>query len=205
MQSLEYHAVYINLDRRTDRRESIESVLDSLQIPIDRRTRFPAIYHSLGWVGCTQSHCAVIEMAKREGWPAVLVFEDDFSLTVPPEEFHRVVLEAQDIPHDVLLCAYHVEASEEVPGISIVRRAFSAQAPSAYIVHSHFYDRLLENYRAAVAGALRGGEHWNYINDQYWKRLQADRSTTWLYCTPRLGIQKAGYSDLAHAHVDYKV
>jgi hypothetical protein len=202
---MNYHTVYINLDKRTDRREHIEAVLNSLQIPIDRRHRFPAIYNSSGWVGCTQSHCAVIEKAKSEKWSSVLVLEDDFSLNVSPEEFHRTLLEVKEIPHDVLLLAYHVEASEEVPGYTNVCRTFSAQAPSAYIVHSHFYDRLLENYRAAVEGAFAGGNHWDYINDQYWKRLQADRSTMWLYCTPRLGIQKAGYSDLAQAHVEYNV
>ncbi len=203
---MDYHAVYINLDHRNDRREHIEGVLDSLQIPVERRHRFPAIPNRhQGWIGCTQSHCAVLEMAQREGWSSVLVFEDDFTLEVSPSEFHIALLELQAIPHDVALLAYAVLASEAVPETTRVRRTFAAQAPSAYLVHSHFYERLLENYRAAVAGALAGGNHWEFINDQYWKRLQADRTTTWLYCTPRLGKQMAGYSDLCQKHVDYDV
>ncbi len=201
---MDFHVVYINLDSRPDRREHIEGVLDSLQIPMYRRHRFPAIAHGYGWIGCTQSHCAVVEMAQREGWPSVLILEDDFTLTVSPEEFHTRLLEMKE-PCDVLLLACAVLESDEVPGSTNVRRTFSAQAPSAYIVYSHFYGRLLENYRAAVAGALGGGEHWVYINDQYWKRLQADRTTTWLYCTPRLGKQQAGYSDLSKSYVDYDV
>jgi hypothetical protein len=199
------HAVYINLDRRTDRRAAIESTLDSLHVPLESRTRFAAVAHSNGWIGCTMSHCAVIELAKEKGWPAVLVLEDDFSLLVEPAEFHAQVGRLLEIPHDVALLAYHVEAHEEIPGVTHARRAFSAQAPSAYIVQAHFYDRLLENYRAAVTAALAGGPHWECINDQYWKRLQADRSTCWIYSVPRLGKQAAGHSDLANRQVDYGI
>lgn len=199
------HVVYINLDRRTDRRAAIESTLDSLHIPIESRTRFAAVAHTRGWIGCTQSHCAVIQLAKREGWPAVLVLEDDFSLLVEPAEFHAQVGRLLEIPHDVALLAYYVDHEEEIQGVTCARRAFSAQAPSAYIVQAHFYDRLLENYRAAVGAALAGGPHWECINDQYWKQLQADRSTCWIYSVPRLGRQAAGHSDLANCPMDYGI
>ena len=39
--------------------------------------RFPAIEHSNGALGCTLSHLALIARAKKEGWPWIMIFEED--------------------------------------------------------------------------------------------------------------------------------
>jgi GR25 family glycosyltransferase involved in LPS biosynthesis len=68
--------VYINLDHRVDRRIEIEKEL-SQYFPIEKITRFSAIRHDHGGIGCTKSHIAVLEMAKEKGWKNYLVVEDD--------------------------------------------------------------------------------------------------------------------------------
>ncbi len=200
--------VYINLDRRTDRRAQIEAELDALNIPAEKRHRFPAIPHSCSWVGCTKSHYEVLQLAKKAGWSRVWILEDDWMATATSSEIKGAldsVLGMEGPAWDVLFVASYVQASEAVADWPLVRRGFNIQTASSYIVASHFYDRLLENLGEAVAGALAGGNHWDYINDQYWKRLQADRTTRWLYFSPALGKQRAGHSDLAGHFTDYGV
>jgi hypothetical protein len=198
--------VYINLDKRTDRRTEIEAVLDSLNIPAEKRHRFPAIYNGSGWVGCTQSHHAVIQMAKERGWNRVWVLEDDWMPTVSPADLEvhfQQILGSSGPPFDVLMVASYVQASEAVPGWDQVRRGLNIQTASSYIVAAHYYDTLLKNLGEAVSGAFRGGNHWDFINDQYWKRLQPQGQ--WLYFSPALGKQRPGHSDLAGRYQDYGV
>lgn len=200
--------VYINLDRRTDRRKEIEEELERLGVPEEKRLRFPAIASPWGWVGCTRSHYEVVKMAKEAGWSHVWILEDDWMATVTPEEFHTSIakLMSPTAPvWDVLMISSYVQASEEVPDCALVRRGFNIQTASSYIVKVAFYERLLENLGEAVRGAEAGGNHWDWINDQYWKRLQADRNTRWLYFSPALGKQRPSYSDLTGRHENYGV
>jgi GR25 family glycosyltransferase involved in LPS biosynthesis len=72
------HIVYINLDERTDRRVHVEKQLVRA-FPLERIQRFSAIRAAKGAIGCSRSHIAVLELAKANGWPNVLVVEDDFT------------------------------------------------------------------------------------------------------------------------------
>ncbi len=199
--------IYINLDRRTDRRQEIEAELDTLGIPQEKRYRFSAIARNPGWIGCTRSHYEVLKLAKEAGWSRVWILEDDWMATSAPSDIQTALDSVfQGIPTwDVLFLASHVQASEAIPNWTTVRRGFNIQTASSYIVNASFYDRLLKNLEEAVLGAEAGGNHWDCINDQYWKRLQADRSTTWLYFSPALGKQRPSHSDLTGAFADYGV
>jgi glycosyl transferase family 25 len=195
--------IYINLDRRTDRRKEIEEVLDALEVPSEKRLRFSAIPHCSGWVGCTKSHYQVMKMACESDWSRVLILEDDFMPTCSPSEIHQA-LETKE-QFDVLFLSSYVQASEAIEGTTELRRGLNVQTASAYIVERHFFERLCKNLEEAVRGAENGGNHWDYINDQYWKRLQADRSTRWLYFTKPLGRQRPSHSDLTGRFEDYGV
>jgi hypothetical protein len=197
--------VYINLDRRADRRAEIEAELDRLGVPAEKRLRFPAIASPWGWVGCTKSHCEVVRMANAAGWSRVWILEDDWTATVSPEVFHKALSNPTIPTWDVLMVSSYVQASEPVSECPLVRRGYNIQTASSYIVNGSFYDRLLGNLEEAVRGAESGGNHWDCINDQYWKRLQADRTTTWLYFSPALGKQRASHSDLTGRYEDYGV
>ena len=65
------HVVYINLDHRTDRRQHMEKEVSIF--PSERVTRFSAIKHDYGAIGCTRSHIAVLEMAISSDWKNVLI------------------------------------------------------------------------------------------------------------------------------------
>ena len=66
--------VYINLDHRIDRNNSIRETLKDY---LHKTIRFSAIREKYGPLGATKSHIAVLEMAISQGWKNVLIMEDD--------------------------------------------------------------------------------------------------------------------------------
>ena len=69
--------VYINLEKREDRRKEIENELHNYNIDGER---FEGIYEKppRGILGCLKSHLSVLKMAKDKDYKNVLIFEDDF-------------------------------------------------------------------------------------------------------------------------------
>ena len=74
------HAFFINLDSRPDRKQHVEGQLSALGIPAER---FKAIKLKNGAIGCSMSHIKVLEMAKANDLPHVLIVEDDILFTKP--------------------------------------------------------------------------------------------------------------------------
>src|ERR1044071_2722383 len=80
------HKVCVNLEKRRDRWERMCARF--AEHGIEGVERFPALdvrellppptwTASRGAYGCLRSHVAVVERARRENWPSVLIFEDD--------------------------------------------------------------------------------------------------------------------------------
>jgi len=67
-------AYLINLDERPDRFDIISKSFEKAAFNIER---FSAIKDNVGWKGCGKSHCALIQMAKDNHMPSVLIMEDD--------------------------------------------------------------------------------------------------------------------------------
>ena len=65
---------YINLEKRTDRKEQIEKELDQFGLPYER---INAIEHTEGCIGCSCSHLFALKKAKEKGYKNVLIMEDD--------------------------------------------------------------------------------------------------------------------------------
>ena len=197
-----HHIVYINLDHRADRRAEVEGELSRMGLSGER---FAAIKEHPGIVGCGKSHLAVLERAKErakeQGWENVLILEDDFQFVVEREvvEAHLKAFFDLKIPYDVLMLSYAIDSKE--PYNDIVCRATQAQTASGYLVHSRFYDTLIANLKEAIPLLISTGRHWDYANDQYWKRLQP--TSQWFCMNTRIGMQRASYSDISGKFVHY--
>ena len=64
--------MYINLNRRTDRREQIENELTVMGL-MDKSIRFEAIDRpGKGIVGCTYSHLECLKYARDQKWKNVV-------------------------------------------------------------------------------------------------------------------------------------
>ncbi len=193
---------YINLDKREDRKEEIESELVNYDIT-HLSERIQAIETpGQGILGCTMSHLNAIKLAKERNYTNILIFEDDFQFTVSKEEFEnqlQTFFENQ-IPYDICMISYNLRQSEptEYPFLT---KVIEAQTASGYIVDNQFYDRMIELYEWAIPLLRDTGYHWHYANDQCWKRLQPHAN--WYCLTTRCGRQRAGYSDNSQEFQDH--
>ena len=194
-------AFFINLDRRKDRLEEIEAEMEWADISCER---FPAIERNPGILGCGLSHLAVLKEAKARSYPNVLILEDDFEFLVRPDEFHTTIRDffALQIPWDVLMISYHINSCSptEYP---MIQKVLDAQTASGYIVNAHFYDTLISLYETAMPLLQSTGRHWDYANDQVWKKIQP--TSNWYALTKRQGRQRASYSDNCQKFMDYGI
>jgi len=105
--------IYINLDKRIDRRTDIEKELNDFGLEYER---FQAIETpGFGILGCGQSHLAVLKLAKERGYKNILIFEDDFTFLVSKEEFENELNKFFDlnIDYNVCMLSYNINKSEE--------------------------------------------------------------------------------------------
>jgi len=188
------HVVYINLDERVDRNKEIQRELLSV-FPIKKIQRFSAIRNSNGGIGCTLSHIAVLEMAKKENWANVMIVEDDF-MWANREKGFPVLDALLQKPYDVIvLTGTYIDLNKET------LRLNSCQTTTAYVVAQHYYDTLLANYKEGLLLLQQTGTYTKYALDQYWKLLQPVGH--WYCVNPILGFQRPGYSDIEQKVVNY--
>jgi GR25 family glycosyltransferase involved in LPS biosynthesis len=196
---------YINLDRRTDRKEHIE--LELGKMGITGFERFTAVERppGKGIVGCGYSHLSVLKLAKERQYANVLIFEDDFYFTVSHEELSQNIDAFFESPvsndYDVCMLSYNLHEFDECPETPCVRRVRYAQTASGYIVHSRYYDTLIKLYEWAIPLLEQTGQHWIYANDVVWKSLQ--QKDKWYCFTQRIGRQLDGFSDNAGCVMKY--
>jgi GR25 family glycosyltransferase involved in LPS biosynthesis len=78
---------YLNLDKRTERREAFERRSKEAGFEVERFSAIqlneedvPNPFNGKDWyikISCTYSHFQMIKEAKRRGWKNCLIFEDD--------------------------------------------------------------------------------------------------------------------------------
>uniref|UniRef100_A0A6C0DIW5 Glycosyltransferase n=1 Tax=viral metagenome TaxID=1070528 RepID=A0A6C0DIW5_9ZZZZ len=197
---------YINLNKRSDRRESIEKELTEYNLNFER---FPAVeLPNFGCLGCSYSHYNAITLAKERGYKNVLILEDDFTFVVSKEEFeHQMELffshfHTTKTNYDVCLFSYNLFDHSET-NVSFLYKVNDAQTTSGYLVNEKYYDVLLSNFKEGHERLAETRQHWHYAIDMYWKQLQ--KNDSWFCFANRIGKQKSGYSDLASQYVDYGV
>jgi glycosyl transferase family 25 len=186
---------YINLDKRTDRRQEIETELNRMGLEAER---YAAIHtpHS-GIVGCGYSHLNVLKKARDLNLENVLILEDDFMFLVDRETFDKEINQFFESElgkdFDVLMISYIVQKSRDVEGYTNVKKVIDGQTASGYIVNKRYYNTIIDLYDWAIPLLEQTNEHWNYANDHVWKRLQP--VDDWYFTTLRIGRQRCGYSD----------
>ena len=194
---------YINLEKRKDRRTQIENELQTYDL-YDNAERIEAIYTpGQGILGCTKSHLKAIETAKERNYKNVLILEDDFYFIISKNEFKEEIEKFFDTvqsDYDVCMISYLLQKQEptQYPHIT---KVLEGQTASGYIVNNRFYDKLIELYNWAIPLLDSTKEHWNYANDQCWKKLQP--TAKWYCLTKRCGKQRDGFSDNSNCYQTY--
>jgi GR25 family glycosyltransferase involved in LPS biosynthesis len=191
------HGFYINLNRRTDRRELVEEEFKRIGLEVER---FPAVEYTPGAIGCNLSHIEVLKLAKSRGYESVMIFEDDFEFLISKEEWNQQISRLPT-SYDVVMLSYNLVQS--TPHDETFLRVQEVQTTSGYIVHSRFYDTLIARWEEGTRLFKENPKvDWIYILDQYWKALQP--GAEWYAFKQRIGQQRAGFSDLAGQFVEYR-
>jgi GR25 family glycosyltransferase involved in LPS biosynthesis len=196
--------IYINLDKREDRRKEIENELNNYGFT--NYERFSAYETSgFGALGCANSHLQALKIARERGYKNVLIMEDDFMFILSKEEVESTLEKLFDpdknIKFDVCMCSYKLNDGNIIENEPFLTKVKDAQTASGYIVNQHYYDTIIELYKNTNVLLDTTRQHWLYANDQSWKVLQPN--SDWFCFTKRFGIQRPGFSDNANAYMDY--
>ena len=204
------NAIYINLDSRTDRRMLFENQIEQLhtRYPGDFAfypvSRFSAIRHEHGAIGCSKSHLECLRIAKNNDWDHVLIFEDDAYLIHPEILVHQVnsFLSRFRDEWDLALFSGNNFPPFKIEGSDCFRVA-NCQVATCYLVCSRYYDALIRNFEEGLEQLETKPENKpEFACDMYWKQLQ--RIDRWYLITPICVIQRAGYSDIEKQNVNYE-
>lgn len=207
--------VYINLDHREDRRKIMEKLFQEGQIPSEKVHRFSAVKHRYGIIGTALSHIGVIELAKQQGWNRILILEDDMTWNDFESNYKKLEELVATPKWDVcMLGGLYMRTTP--PKIN------TALWTNGYIVQSHYYDTLSQNYKEGVYLKLNKkipiktfrtpeilkqalidemvyADHIHNI-DAYWIKLQI--KDNWIGVIPKMIKQVPSWSDLLNGFVD---
>ena len=184
--------VYINLDNRTDRKNSVQAEIASMGFDSQIVHRISAVPNKeCGHLGCGQSHVLALELALKNNWTHVMILEDDFHFDVSAEELQSILNEAQSIPWDVFLLAKgHIAVNEPEGKFQKVKYCTTA---SGYIVKRQYLDTLHANFVESVTSMKLQLENWKKFHDPHWKTIGKDSET----CTLPIG-SRIRYCNEAH-------
>ena len=76
----------------------------------------------------------------------------------------------------------------------------NCQTATGYLVKSHYYNYLIENYKVGLSNLINTNIYNLYAIDQYWKYLQ--KKDKWFLIIPLSVIQRNDYSDIEKTEVD---
>lgn len=193
--------IYINLDKRPDRRAELEAELSRLKIPEHKILRWPGvpvdgIGPRGGIVGTTISHTSALTYIESlpENIQTVLMLEDDFNFIEDAELVKTSLNKWLTYPRDswdVMMLSYWVLKHE--PYDDLASRTLAAYGMAGYLVNRQGLSRLLPIMREARDGLIRTGEE-QYVNDVYWHRFMTGRKC--FYFNKSLGYQRKSFSDV---------
>lgn len=185
--------IYINLSSRPDKKEQIENELNNFQLEYER---FDAIdTPEYGAYGCGLSHIAVLKIAKEKNYKNVLILEDDFQFLVTKEEFENNLTAFFESNLDYNVCMLSYDLRKHIPiENNVVDKVVEAHTTSGYLIHSNYYDALINLFEKAMPLLIYTKLHWIFSIDVVWKDLQ--KKDNWYFFKTRIGKQRPGYSDV---------
>ena len=193
------HAFYINLASRPDRKQHVESQLNTLGITAER---FNAIKLPNGALGCSMSHLKCLEIAKANSWPHLLIIEDDIKF-VNPNMFKtqlNLFLSKHKSWDVVLVGGNNVPPYTRIDDTCV--RVSTCQTTTGYLVNGHYFDTLIENFRSGIKKLIEfPQQHVIYAIDKYWFQLQ--KRDNWFLIIPLTVTQREDYSDIEKRPTNY--
>tara|TARA_R110000824_G_scaffold185608_1_gene366570 strand:- start:660 stop:1349 length:690 start_codon:yes stop_codon:yes gene_type:complete len=203
----------INLDRRSDRLETCNTVLQEHNFVVERISAvdgdtlgvdeinkdfltYISEDHLRGQLGCVMSHHKVLKDAKEKGYGSILILEDDFKLVSNFEElFEEFYPQVPDDWELLYLGGNHhfhrgVTLKMVTPNVGIPVKTYTTHA---YAVRESLYDKLIEVFDKDTN---------NCPADIGLCHVQKEIKTCYTLW-PSLISQEVGFSDITHRVEDY--
>ena len=200
--------LYINLDKRKDRRSRIEREFRKIGISSENIRRISAVNTpENGAIGCLKSHIKACSIAINE-YPGknILICEDDIVFKKNGKETASILHSFISDPKfnnkvDVLMLAHNTQKSLPTH-VSNTLKLIESQTTAAYVSNTKYLKKLLEVYEEALETFNKNGI-WKqiYCSDQCWKILQ--QRDNWYGFSHPLVIQGESYSDIENMVVKY--
>lgn len=194
------HAFYINLEKRSDRKQKVEKELSNLGISAKR---FNAIQLTQGAVGCSLSHLKCLQHAKVNNWSHVMICEDDIQF-LDPQLF---ITQLNGFLHNhkewdvILLAGNNVPPYTKIDETCI--KVNHCQTTTGYIVRNHYFDNIINNIKEGIEKLIREPQkRIFYAIDKYWISLQKEGD--WYLIIPLSVTQRVDYSDIEKRMTNYK-
>ena len=145
------HIWCVNLDRRPERWERTRRHLAEHGIhkvhrfsAVDGKASMPDSWQwEPGAYGCLQSHLELVRHARREGFPNILIFEDD--VVLDPNIQARFAQSIPELPNDwgmLFLGADHLGKPQPFSGD--IHRIDKSYSTFAYALNANIYDAFIE-------------------------------------------------------------
>ena len=145
---------YLNLDKRTERREAFEKRSKEAGFEVER---FPAIqlneedvpnpFNGRDWhikISCTYSHFEMIKEAKRRGWKNCVIFEDDCVFEDGfADKIKECIEELKDKKWDIFYIGGEPGGWCDSVSDKLAKCTAGMYATHAYVINESFYDRVI--------------------------------------------------------------
>lgn len=190
MNYIQNHHFYINLKKREEKKKLCE--IELKKIGISNPNRFNAIENKIGLIGCVLSHIKCIEIAKKQKWNYVFIFEDDV-LFIDNEKVKLMINKYIDYDYDVLYIGSKVINNRYSIINNDLIQIKKAHCTHAYIIKEHYYDKILNNLYEGLEKKKKYPNNHDYNIDVYYQNLQ--EQDKWLCFNPILATKRNGYSD----------
>lgn len=206
------YAYWINLEKSKERRQQFENEVLNV-LGSDGKLnfiRFPGLdltsesYVGRRAAGCSFSHLSCWRDAYRKNLKYVVMFEDDFKLTVSKEKFEKTIEDLILNHPDFIVCNIGYNRTENENDKTLSSGFFrynDIQTTSAYIANVDFLMKMYPYVMDAAMNLIVFGEARTNAIDRIWKIFQHDER--WL-CSERLGVQRSSYSEIERKNVDYQ-
>jgi GR25 family glycosyltransferase involved in LPS biosynthesis len=187
--------LFINLDNRKDRLESITNQFKNQNVNMNKVHRINAHYTpGNGHYGCAKSHLDAMKYAQEKGFDNVIVFEDDFKFTTSTkktnEMFDNLFNKLKETEWDVVMLT-EMYGKNEKSQYQFLNKITDAQTASGYVVNKHYYHKLIDVFQKCVDNMTQektNGVNWEqWALDQAWKVNQ--KEDKWFVFTPLMGEQ----------------
>ena len=192
---------YINLEKRTDRKEHVEKELEKIGL---KASRFNAIKMENGAIGCSMSHLKILQDAYNNKLDHILIVEDDITFLNPElfktqlNKFFELHKNKWDV---VLLAGNNMPPYEKIDDTCI--KVSRCQTTTGYLVNGHYIKVLITNIKMGLTHLInKPNEHSTFAIDKFWFILQ--NTCNWYLIIPLTVVQREDYSDIEKRVTNYK-